>query len=191
MKDEDLLDLGELGIWDLTSAFAKLLDEIGQHQSMEIQVEKRDVGYYTRSLLEKFRAKREVQFSDVFDKKDGRYGLIGTLIALLEMMKQGYLDAFQDNCFDDIRLAYTGSHEVTADLILAGITAEEVREDQEKARNAAAEAEAAAAAEGGDPESIVDEPVGDDPEAEQAETELAGDAPSDPEDSATSGEATA
>jgi hypothetical protein len=142
-------------------------------------------------LLEKFRAKREVQFSDVFDKKDGRYGLIGTLIALLEMMKQGYLNAFQDNCFDDIRLAYTGSHEVTADLILAGITAEEMREDQEKARKAAAEAEAAAAGEGGDPASIVDEPVGDDPEAEQAETELAGDATSDPEDSATNGEATA
>jgi segregation and condensation protein A len=27
--DEDLLDIGEVGLWDLTAAFAKLLEEIG------------------------------------------------------------------------------------------------------------------------------------------------------------------
>lgn len=175
-KDEDLLDLGELGIWDLTSAFAKLLDEIGQHQSLEIEVEKRDVGYYTHRLIDQFRAKREVKFSEVFDKKEGRYGMIGTLIALLEMMKQGYLRASQDNCFDDIHLAYTGSDEVSAELILAGITAEEMREDQEKAKKAAAEAEQAAA--------------GEELPTEEPDAELSADATSDPEDSVTGGEAT-
>ena len=112
-KDEDLLDLGELGVWDLTSAFAKLLDEIGSQQQMEVEVEKRDVGYYTHALLDSFKTRREVRFSEVFDKRDGRYGMIGTLIALLEMMKQGYLRAFQDNCFDDISLAYIGKDDVT------------------------------------------------------------------------------
>jgi segregation and condensation protein A len=141
-NDEDLLDLGELGVWDLTSAFAKLLDEIGQHQSLEVEVEKRDVGYYTHALLDRFKKSREASFSDVFDRNEGRYGLIGTLIALLEMMKQGYLRATQENCSDDINLAYTGSEEVTADLILAGITAEEMFEDKEKAAQKAAETEA-------------------------------------------------
>jgi segregation and condensation protein A len=138
--DEDLLDLGQLGIWDLTAAFAKLLEEVGQHQSMEIEVEMRDVGYYTHVLLETFKKDRQVKFSDVFDPKEGRYGMIGTLIALLEMMKQGYLRALQENCFDEISLAYIGADDVTADLILAGITAEEMREDMEKAAKAAAEA---------------------------------------------------
>jgi segregation and condensation protein A len=142
IDDEDLLDLGELGVWDLTAAFAKLLEEVGQHSSMEIEVEMRDVGYYTRALLDTFRQKRQVKFSEVFDKKEGRYGMIGTLIALLEMMKQGYLCAMQANCFDEISLAYIGEDEVTAELILAGITAEEMREDQEKAAEAAAAAEA-------------------------------------------------
>jgi len=146
-EDEDLLDLGELGVWDLTAAFAKLLEEVGQNASMEVEVEMRDVGYYTRTLLDTFKKERQVKFSDVFDKKEGRYGMIGTLIALLEMMKQGYLQAMQDNCFDEISLAYIGKEEVTADLILAGITAEEMREDQEKA---AAAAEAAEAAEEGE-----------------------------------------
>ena len=146
--DEDLLDLGELGVWDLTSAFAKLLEEIGQQQSMEVEVEKRDIGHYTHALLDKFKVKRKVKFSEVFDKSEGRYGMIGTLIAMLEMMKQGYLRAFQENCFDDISLAYTGSEEVTADLVLAGVTAEEMRADKEKA---AAE-EASEQPESGEPE---------------------------------------
>lgn len=123
--DEDLLDIGNIGIWDLTSAFAKLLEEIGQQGTLNVEVEKRDVGYYTRRLLGQFRAKREVAFSEIFDRTEGRYGLIGTLIALLEMMKQGYLRAHQENCFDEIQLAFRGGDEVTADQILAGITAEE------------------------------------------------------------------
>lgn len=172
-EDEDLLDLGELGVWDLTAAFAKLLEEVGHNQSMEVEVEMRDVGYYTHVLLDTFKKTRQVKFSEVFDKKEGRYGMIGTLIALLEMMKQGYLRALQENCFDEISLAYIGEDDVTADLILAGITAEEMREDQEKA------AKAAAAAAGSD-----DEDPDEDPEEDLDEDLDTGDEDADAEDSA-------
>ncbi len=168
--DEDLLDLGELGVWDLTAAFAKLLEEVGQQQSIDVEVEMRDVGYYTHTLLDTFTKTREVKFSEVFDPKEGRYGMIGTLIALLEMMKQGYLRAVQENCFDEISLAYTGSDDVTADLILAGITAEEMREDMEKAAKAAAMAEDGEAV--GEDESATDSEDLDD--AENASVRLLG-----------------
>ncbi len=142
-EDDDLLDLGNIQVWDLTSAFAKLLQEIGQQATMLVEIDKRDVGYYTRRLLTQFKQQREVDFSAVFDRKEGRYGLIGTLIALLEMMKQGYLRAHQEQCFGEIQLVYKGGEEVTADQILAGITAEEELLRQQ----AAAAAEAAAAGE--------------------------------------------
>lgn len=150
--DEDLLDLGDLGIWDLTSAFAKLLEEIGQQGAMQVEVEKRNVSYYIESMLVRFRERREVSFSEVFDKKGGRYGLIGTLIALLEMMKQGYLRASQENCFDEIQLAFKGDPNVTADQIMAGITLEEEREREqiEAARLAAEEAGGSDADDGDD-----------------------------------------
>ncbi|HEU4419095.1 MAG TPA: segregation/condensation protein A [Planctomycetota bacterium] len=138
--DEDLLDLGNLGIWDLTSAFAKLLEEIGQQGPMNIEVEKRDVSYYTRRLLDTFQREKEVRFSDVFVRTEGRYGLIGTLIALLEMMKQGYLRASQDICFDEIHLTFCADGEVTVDMILAGISAEEERRRAQEAAAAAAAA---------------------------------------------------
>jgi len=126
-EDEDLLDLGNVQLWDLTAAFARLLEEIGQQTTMQVDVEKRDVGYYTRRLLELFSQRREAEFTELFDRQDGRYGLIGTLIALLEMIKQGYLRAHQDRCFDAIRLVFTGDATVTAEQIMAGITAEEER----------------------------------------------------------------
>jgi segregation and condensation protein A len=155
--DEDLLELGEIGVWDLTAAFAKLLEEIGQQGPMQIEKEKRDVGFYTRRLLEIFKQRREVAFSEVFDRTEGRYGLIGTLIALLEMMKQGYLRAFQDRCFDEIHLAYRGGDEVSADQILAGITADEELQRRKDAEAAAA-TEAAA---NGDVVPVVDRLGGD------------------------------
>ncbi len=135
--DEDQLDIGELGVWDLTSAFAKLLEEIGQQATMQIEKEKRDVGFYTRRLLTQFKERREVRFTEIFDRTEGRYGLIGTLIALLEMMKQGYLRATQDQCFGEIHLAYKGSDDVEADQILAGIAADELKQKEREAALAA------------------------------------------------------
>ena len=142
-EEEDLLDLGNIGVWELTSAFGKLLQEIGQQGPMHVEVEKRDVGYYTKKMLDRFRSQREVRFSELFDRGDGRYGLIGTLIALLEMMKQGYLRAHQEKCFDEIVLAYRGGDEVTADEILAGITADEERQKAQLAAATVATAEGA------------------------------------------------
>ena len=138
-EEDDLLDIGNVQIWDLTAAFSKLLDEIGQQATLHVEVQKRDVGYYTRRLLDRFKQKREVEFTEIFDKTEGRYGLIGTLIALLEMMKQGYLRAHQEHCFGEIHLAYKGGEDVSADQILAGIEAEEERQrqrDNELAENA-------------------------------------------------------
>lgn len=154
--DEDLLDLGEVGIWDLTSAFAKLLEEIGSQGTMQIEREKRDVGFYTRRLLTTFKERREVRFSEIFDKTEGRYSLIGTLIALLEMMKQGYLRASQENCFDEIHLAYRGSDEVTADQILAGIEADEEAQRQKAEAAAAAAGDAVAVVDAGEPVEATD-----------------------------------
>lgn len=137
-EDEDLLDLGEVQIWDLTAAFAKLLEEIGAGGTLSVEIEKRDVAFYTERLLAKFRAEREVTFAAVFERGEGRYGLIGTLMALLEMMKQGFVRATQEGCLGEIRITFVGADDVTAERILAGIDAEAERR---RAAEAAAGAE--------------------------------------------------
>lgn len=137
--DEDLLDVGDIQVWDLTAAFARLLEEIGQEASIQVEVEKRDVGYYTEKLLRRFTAQREVEFAQLFDPAEGRYGMIGTLISILEMMKQGYLAAHQGECFGSIQLVYQGAEDVSVENILAGIsTVEEEADATEDAQTGSA-----------------------------------------------------
>lgn len=186
-EEEEQLDIGDVQIWDLTSAFAKLLEEIGQQATMEVEVDKRDVGYYTRRLLTQFKVRPEANFKEVFDLREGRYGLIGTLIALLEMMKQGYLRAHQELCFGEIQLAYKGGEEVTADQILAGISAEEEQQQRQ---------ELAAAQEAGEVPTAAAAPEAEELEAEELaaqelEVEELGAEMLEPEESEPEGDAAA
>lgn len=124
--DADLLDLGEVGVWDLTEAFAKLLEEIGGPGEMRIEVEKRDIAFYIERLLARFRVQAELRFEEAFDRSEGKFGLIGTLMALLEMIKQGYVRALQEQCFGPIHLAFRGNAGATAREVMSGLTAEEL-----------------------------------------------------------------
>jgi segregation and condensation protein A len=124
--DQDSLDLGEVTMWDLTEAFARLLAEIGGAGELKIEIQKRDVSFYTERLLGLFKQRPELRFEEAFERSEGRFGLIGTLMALLEMMKQGYVRALQEKCFGPIHIAYRGGPEVTAREIMSGLTAEEL-----------------------------------------------------------------
>ena len=117
---EDLLDLDEVDIWTLTAAFAKLLEETGQNRVMHLGVDKKDVAYYTRRLLDKVKRRKEMPFEELFDPAEGRYGLIGVFTAMLEMMKQGYLRAWQDRCFGPIVVAFKGPQDLTPEQVMSG-----------------------------------------------------------------------
>lgn len=120
-EEQDLLDLGEVEIWTLTAAFAKLLEETGsREQKLEIGVDKRDVRFYAARVLEKVVGLGEVAFRDLFDPREGRYGLIGAFIAILELMKQGVMRGHQSAEHGAIVVVYRGDPNLTADQILAG-----------------------------------------------------------------------
>ncbi len=120
-EEEDYLDLGNVEIWTLTAAFAKLLEATGQQPtSLEIGVDKRNMGYWTSHVLQRIRNQKDVRFEALFDSGDGRYGMIGVFIALLEMMKQGVLRAHMGDRPNQIVVAYTGSEDLTAEEILSG-----------------------------------------------------------------------
>ncbi|MBK8980462.1 MAG: segregation/condensation protein A [Planctomycetes bacterium] len=120
-EDEELLDLGDIEIWTLTAAFARLMAETGQQAaSMSIGVDRRNVAYYAELLLQKVRDGQEREFVSLFEREGGRYGLIGTFIAILEMMKQGVLRAHQREQHGDILVVFVGDPTLTAERILSG-----------------------------------------------------------------------
>jgi segregation and condensation protein A len=117
-EEDDGIDLGEVDVWALTAAFAKLLEETGHDFTLHFGVERKDVRYYADQLLRRTKGKGEVRFADLFDRAEGRMGLIGTFTAMLELMKQGYLRAQQDVCFGEIVVAFVGDDAATVDDIL-------------------------------------------------------------------------
>ncbi len=125
-EDEgDLLDLGEVEIWNLTEAFAQLLEETGQSQTMRIEVDRRDAAYYIGRLLKQVAARPSMGFRELFDAQEGHQGLIGVFVAMLEMIKQGYLAAHQEGCFGPIAITFHGPADLTVEKILAPTAGEE------------------------------------------------------------------
>lgn len=126
--EEEFLDLTEVEIWNLTEAFARLLEETGQSQIMEIAIDRRDAAFYIGRLLERFVISPTQNFEDLFDRREGPLGLIGAFVAMLEMMKQGYLVGRQERCFEPIVITYEGPVGLTVEEILTPAAEEEPEE---------------------------------------------------------------
>ncbi|MCB9870246.1 MAG: segregation/condensation protein A [Planctomycetes bacterium] len=121
--EERTFDLGNIQIWDLTEAFARLLEETGSDRELHFDVARRTVDDFVAQILDHLRGAtaREVDFVSLFDPSRGRYELIGVFTACLEMMKQGYLSAYQDDATRRIVVAFRGPRmDVTPDEILRG-----------------------------------------------------------------------
>lgn len=141
-REEDLLDLEEVDVWTLTKAFARLLAETGQSSTMHVGVDSRTVAFWTEQILAKVRGRSEVRFEELFAPGEGRYALIGTFTAMLEMMKQGFLRAWQEQCHDPILVAFTGPADLTAaEIMLRAEAAEAARESAAVGGEALAEPE--------------------------------------------------
>ena len=143
IAERDLLDLDGIEIWALTSAFAKLREEIGEAgKSLNIAVDKRNIRFYTRRVLEQVRGRGEVAFTDLFRRDEGRMALLGTFITILEMMKQGVLKAHQEEGQAEILVAYCGRSGLTVDEILASdhrIDADDADDGEDSVESGAAD----------------------------------------------------
>ena len=138
--EEELLDLSEIGVWNLTEVFARLLQETGLgRENLKIDIDRRTVYYYAARVLERVRSGGEVGFEQLFDPGEGSAGLIGAFTAILEMMKQGVLWARQDEGFGQIAVTFVGDQELTAEEILAGLHRVDEHESEEPADEASPE----------------------------------------------------
>lgn len=104
---EESLDLEDLDSWYLLKAYAKLLEETDFGKTYTVQAERKAMHVYIDELVGRL-SKRgigvEVPFEEAFDTSEGKMGLIGTFMAMLEMLKQGRLKAVQEKNFGQIVL---------------------------------------------------------------------------------------
>jgi len=95
--------LEEVEVWDLFSAFNKLLREIGAG-AREIVSHDVPVETYVKRILKRLGAAGRLEFSALFEDRTDRDALIGVFLALLELVRRGRIRAFQKGDFGEITL---------------------------------------------------------------------------------------
>ena len=94
----------EVGITDLMSAFAKVLER-ATAPVYEVKVEPWTVEAKLQELRMVLTVKRQVRFLDLFTPQQDKLELVVTFLALLELMRQRAARAIQERQFGDIFIA--------------------------------------------------------------------------------------
>lgn len=91
-------------LWDLVSAFGRLLRETLSLQPQQIQVDHTPIHVYMEQILTRLQAENPLPFRDLFTPPHLRGRLIGLFLAMLELMKGRRLLVQQPDPFAEIQL---------------------------------------------------------------------------------------
>lgn len=89
-------------LWDLVSAFARLMRETRVAESAAVVVDDTPQHVYEQQVRDRVRAAGRVAFRDLFDPPHHRARLIGLFLAVLELIKQRVILAEQPEPFGPI-----------------------------------------------------------------------------------------
>jgi segregation and condensation protein A len=95
--------LEQVEIWDLVTAFAAILKQIGTGP-VEINSAEIPVGTYITMILERLAGRKTVVFAQLFDGTSDRVAIVGIFLALLELIRQKRALAYQEANFGEITL---------------------------------------------------------------------------------------
>jgi segregation and condensation protein A len=94
----------QVELWDLVSAFGRLMRETLALQPQQIIVDQTPVQVYMESLLARLDGELRLPFSAVFTPPHNRARLVGLFLAVLELIKGGRIIAEQPEVFGEIWL---------------------------------------------------------------------------------------
>lgn len=91
-------------LWDLVSAFGRLLQETLTDQQEEIVADQTPIHVYADQILNRLRTESEVRFSSLFAPPHTRSRLVGIFLAVLELTRGFLIFAEQEGTFGDMVL---------------------------------------------------------------------------------------
>ncbi len=91
-------------LWDLVSAFARLLRETQSNQPQAVVIDDTPQQVYEARILTALAARGELEFAELFERPYLKLRLIGIFLALLELIKSGRVTLTQDEPFGPIRI---------------------------------------------------------------------------------------
>jgi segregation and condensation protein A len=99
------VELEDVEVWDLLAAFSKVMSAIGQGPGLHrIAYDEQPIEWYQAAILEALRQRGAATFFDLFSDRVTRAEIIGTFLALLELIRMQRIRAEQDGAFGVIYL---------------------------------------------------------------------------------------
>jgi segregation and condensation protein A len=138
--EDDLKELEDLDAWDLLRMYAAIVDQLGVDRNYRVVQDRKPIRHYLEKLLEGLRREGRTTFDRLFDGKEGKEALIGTFVALLEVVKNGYARCVQEEVNGRIEVEWQGPGECTVEQVLVGMKDPGGEEEEEEEEEAAAEA---------------------------------------------------
>jgi segregation and condensation protein A len=89
-------------LWDLVSAFGRLMRETLALQPQQVVVDETPLHIYQELMVQALERAPRLSFADMFSPPRNRAKLVGIFLALLELIKQRRVIAYQDEAFGDI-----------------------------------------------------------------------------------------
>jgi segregation and condensation protein A len=112
IEEEGDQPLREIGIFELVEAFRRVSFATGQHDIMEIDVEKISLSERINDIVDELeRRGGELTFTDLLGEIDSRRRIIYTFLAILELMKLRIIRAYQAVPYGTIRIRLVGGED--------------------------------------------------------------------------------
>lgn len=96
----------EVEIWDLVSAFGRIMRETMAGQTQEIVVDVTPMEVYVDEICERLATIPKMAFRDLFTPPMHKMRLIGIFLAILELIKKHSIQAIQDGPFGEIHITW-------------------------------------------------------------------------------------
>ncbi|HYV34274.1 MAG TPA: segregation/condensation protein A [Gemmataceae bacterium] len=105
----DQQPLRRVELWDLVSAFGRLMRETQALQPQQIVLDDTPQQVHMDRILEQLRTTRRISFTQVFVPPHTRGRLLGMFLAVLELIKGGHVIAEQPEAFGEIWVSLAGA----------------------------------------------------------------------------------
>lgn len=103
--------LPDVNLNDLLTAFKSVLEHAEMMAQYHVERESLSVRERMGLVLDALRQEKFISFNRLFSPKEGRLGVVVTLIAILELTRQSLIDIVQGETFGSIHLKATEHHD--------------------------------------------------------------------------------
>ncbi|MDD5712437.1 MAG: segregation/condensation protein A [Smithellaceae bacterium] len=103
-EDDDEGEVKEIGIFELIEAFRRIVTSSVRAEFLDIDTEKLSLTERMNEVMDMLSARESVTFAELMGEARSRRRIIFTLLALLELMKQSMIRAYQVGTFGEIRI---------------------------------------------------------------------------------------